>query len=351
MSPPRKTTTARRSPAAGGSGKALGWRQARPGPVVLVTGPESLLVDRATRRVQAAVRADHHQVEMTTLSAIGYEPGTLGMLASPSLFEEHRVITVNGLAEAADAAVADVIGYLSDPQADVVLILQHGGGVKARKVVDAAKAVPGAVWVDCPAIKRDTDLLAFAGEEFADHARVISTRAAHLLVDAFGSDLRELASCCAQLIADVRGDVDVDDVRLYYGGRAEASGFEVADALVARDAGRALLTLRQALDSGVDPIPMLAAIAAKLRTLAKVSVASGGSAEVGRELGMPPWMVDSARRQLRAWNPTDLAAVIVAVAAADVALKGGVLIGGLVRERTEDPVYTMERLVLSACRR
>ncbi len=324
------------------------WKQAKAAPVVLITGPESLFVDRATASVLAQVRAEHGEVEATRIEAVSYEPGTLTRLASPSLFEERRVITMVGLAEANEAAVTEVLAYLADPQDDVVLIVCHGGGVRAKKVVDAAKKVAG-VWIDCPALKRDTELLGLVADEFTRAGRKISSKAAQLLVDAFGSDVRELASSCAQLLADVVGDVDVEHVRRYYGGRAEASGFEVADAVVARDAGRALLTLRQALDSGVDPIPMLAAIAMKLRALAKVSVAQGPGGQVAKELGMPPWMVDQAKRQLRAWTPEALANAIVDVAAADVAMKGGVEVGGQVRGRTEDPVYTMERVVLRAC--
>ncbi len=336
-------------PRARSSSSAKSWKQAKPAEVVLITGPEGLLVDRAVARVQSAVRGKHAEVEVTRVEANSYEPGTLARLASPSLFEEPRVVTVVGLSEANELATKDVLGYLSAPEPDVVLILCHGGGNRAKKVVDTAKTVPGALWVDCPAIKRDNDLLSFVAAEFADAGRTISTRGAQLLVDAFGSDLRELAASCAQLIADIPGDVDVEDVKRYHGGRAEASGFEVADAVVSRDAGRALLTLRQALDSGVDPIPLLAAIAMKIRSLAKVSVANGPSGQVAKELGMPPWMVDQARRQLRAWNPDDLAAVIVEIAAADVALKGGVEIADKIYGRTADPIYTMERLVATAC--
>lgn len=325
------------------------WKQAAPAPVVVITGAEGLFVERAVSRILKLATAEHDQIEATQVEAASYETGTLARLASPSLFEEHRVITVVGLAEANDAAATDILEYLRNPQPDVVLVVCHGGGNKAKKVIEAAKAAPGALWIDCPVLKKDVELLALVADEFAAAGRTISTKGAQLLVDAFGSDVRELASSCAQLIADVTTDVDVEDVRRYYGGRAEASGFEVADALVARDAGRALLTLRQAVDSGVDPIPMVAAIAMKLRQLAKVSVASGPSGQVAKELGMPPWMIDSAKRQLRAWNPEALAAAIVEVAAADVALKGGVEVGGRVSGGTADAVFTMERLVLRAC--
>lgn len=347
MAPPTKRAPAKKTAARGP--KARTWEEAKPGPVVVVTGPESLLADRATARVVQAVREEHTQVEVTTIEAAGYESGALPILASPSLFEEHRVVVMAGMAEANEAAVNDVLAYYEDPQPDLVLIVKHGGGVRAKKVVDEAKNVPGVVVVDCPAVKRANDQLGFLSREFERADRRITAPAAHLLVEALGSDLRELAAAASQLMSDVAGTLDVDDVRRYYGGRAETSGFEVADALVARDRAQATLKLRQALDSGVDPIPLLAAIAAKLRTLAKVSVASGSGGQAAKELGLPPWMVDQARRSLKNWTPNELAAVIMEVADADVALKGGVQVGARVIGGSQDPVYTLERVVARAC--
>lgn len=324
---------------------ARGWRQSTTAPVVVVTGPESLLADRAVDLAVAAARARHQPVEVSQLDAAGYEAGDLAVLASPSLFEEHRLIVVRGLGEASDAAITDALDYLRDPQDDVVLVLQHGGGPKARKLLDTAKATAGAVWVDCPAMKRDAELASFVGGEFADARRTISSRGAQALVDAFGSDVRELASACAALISDLDGDIDVEQVPAYH-ERVEATGFEVADAVVARDRGAALLQLRRALDVGVDPIPLVAAVAMKLRSLAKVASASGRGPQLARDLGMAPWMVDNARRDLRRWNPVDLRDAIVAVAEVDVALKGGVMVGGQSRGRSEDHVYMLEQLVL-----
>ncbi len=334
--------TARRA----GAGAGQSWRQAAAAPVVVVTGPEGLLADRAVERVLASARQQHAELEVSRLDCSVYEAGALAVLASPSLFEEHRVVVLSCLAEAQDAAVIECLSYLEDPQHDVILVLQHGGGPKGRKLLDAAKAVDGALWVECPAVKKDTDLVTFVGGEFAAAHRRISPRAAQMLVDALGSDLRELASACSQLLADVEKDIDVEHVRRYHGGRSEASGFEVADAVVARDCGRALLMLRRALDTGVDPIPLVAAIAMKLRGMAKVSVALGRGPEVAKELGMAPWIVDNARRDLRAWTPDDLRDAVIAIAEVDVALKGGVMVGGFSRGRSEDHVYTLEKLVL-----
>ena len=138
--------------------------------------------------------------------------------------------------------------------------------------------------------------------------------------------------------------VELDVVERYYGGRVEATGFKVADAAIAGQTDQALGLLRHALGSGVDPVPIVAVLALGLRSLAKVSTAgSMRSADVARDLGMAPWQVDKARRQLRGWSPQGLALAIEAVAAADLAVKGGLPIKG---RRAGDPVYAVEKAVL-----
>jgi len=130
----------------------------------------------------------------------------------------------------------------------------------------------------------------------------------------------------------------------YYGGRVEATGFKVADSAIAGETDRALAMLRHALASGVDPVPIVAVLAMGLRSLAKVSaVGSARAADIARELSMAPWQVDKARKQLRCWSGPGLAAAIEAVAAADLAVKGGLPVRG---RRAGDPVYAVEKAVL-----
>jgi DNA polymerase-3 subunit delta len=74
------------------------------------------------------------------------------------------------------------------------------------------------------------------------------------LIDALGSDLREIASACAQLAADTTGVIDQSVVARYYRGRAEASGFSVADRAVEGRLADALELLRWALAVGVAPV-------------------------------------------------------------------------------------------------
>jgi len=63
----------------------------------------------------------------------------------------------------------------------------------------------------------------------------------------------------------------------------------------------------------------------------------GRSADLASALGMAPWQVDRARRDLNGWSEDGLAAAVIALAEADTAVKGG----------GRDPVYAVERAVLT----
>ena len=311
---------------------------AAPGPVplTLVTGPEALLRDRAVAAAVAAVRVADPEAEVHDLSAVGLEPGRVTGLASPSLFGGTAVIVVRDVADAAEAITDELKTVLADPGDDVVLVLVHPGGVKGKSLLDSARAA-GAVVVDCKLVKWESDKVAFVQAEFKAAGRRVAPAAAVALVDALGSDLRELANACAQLVADTEGTVDRAVVERYHAGRIEVTGFKVADAAVEGRYEEALRLLRHALATGSDPVPVNAAFAMGLRTLAKVGGASRTARpdDVVRDLGLAPFQVKKARGQLAGWSPDGVAAAIVAVARADEQIKGG----------GTDPVYALERAV------
>jgi DNA polymerase-3 subunit delta len=319
----------------------------------LVQGPESLLAERAVSEIVAAARAADSSTQVVQVPSEGYTRGDLTVHTSPSLFGERKVVVLTSLEDADDDLVTDAKAAVAAPEPDVVLVLRHAGGNRGKSLLDAAKKA-GAQLHDCAAVKSDKDKATFVVHEFRRQRRAVTEEAVQALVDALGQDLRELASACQQLIADTAAPdakprdlpaVDVGVVEQYYGGRVEVTGFKVADAAIAGQTGEALALLRHALASGVDPVPLVAVLGTGLRSLAKVSAVGGArSADVARELAMAPWQVDKARRQLRGWTPDGLAAAIEAVAAADLAVKGGLPVPG---RRAEDPVYAVERAVLT----
>jgi DNA polymerase-3 subunit delta len=307
-----------------------------PAPVVLLAGSEEHLADRALTALTTRMRDLDPTFERTDVSAAGYQKGQLATWTSPSLFDERSLVLVDGVDAASDAFVEDALEYLTGPVETVVLVLRHRGGNRAKRVLDAAREVDGVAEVSCQPLKRDQEKVDFVLADVRRARRRIDLDAARALVAALGSDLGELAAAVDQLLTDTDGTVTEDAVHRYHGGRREATGFEVADAAVEGRTGQALVLVRHAAATGVPPVLVVAALAARLRQLAKVAAAGRGrSADVARDLGMAPWLIDRARRDLQHLSPDGLGEGILAVAAADHAVKGG----------GADPQHALEKAV------
>ena len=312
--------------------------QHRVPPYVLVAGPESLLAERALDHVIDELRVTHPDLEVIRVYSATYQAGELVVHASPSLFGGARCIVVHDLDEAPDDLQTDLLSLLGvEPEPDQYLVVLHRSGARGKRVLDALRGA-GARVLDAPAVKTDRDKTEFTAHEFRRARRKATGEAVHALVEAVGKDLRELAAACQQLVDDTTGVIDEQVVLTYHGGKVEATGFRVADATMAGDAGEALRLLRHAIAVGVDPVPIVAVLAQQVRQLIKVgSAGRGRSADVAREVGLAPWQVDKARRALGGWSADALAVCVHAVAAADFEVKGG----------GRDPVYAVERCVLT----
>jgi DNA polymerase-3 subunit delta len=306
-------------------------------PLVLVAGPETVIAERAVAATIDELRHVAPELEVIRLSAAGYEAGSLALHASPSLFGGEKCLVVEDLDEAPDELQEDLLALLESPEPDLTLVVTHKSGQRGKKVLDALKRGQARV-IEAPAIKSDRDKTDFAMHEFRRAGRKATPDAVRALIEAVGRDVRELAAACHQLVADTTGVIDEGLVARYHGGKVEATGFRVADAAVAGNAGEALRLLRHAIATGVDPVPIVAVLAQQLRQLVKVGAAGRGrSADVARDLGLAPWQVDKARRALTGWGPEGLAHAIQAVALADFEVKGG----------GRDPVYAVERAILT----
>lgn len=307
--------------------------------LTLIQGGESVLADRAI----AALIASRPAATTTQLDCGEIELGAITDALAPSLFGEDRTIVLREIQELAQELQEEITEYLTNPDESVHLVLWHKGGVKGKALLDKVKKLKPEI-IQVEAIKKDGDKAQFVHDEFARAGRKITVDAVQALVDALGSDLRELSGAASQLAADTAANktIDVDDVEKFQRGRVETTGFDVADATLDGKTDFALITLRQALTSGVDPVLITSALASSIRTLAKVSGASRGvkSFDLASSLGLPPWQIDKARRQLQGWNPATLSAAVVALAQADADIKGA----------AADPGYALERCILEIAR-
>ncbi|MFE3449168.1 DNA polymerase III subunit delta [Nonomuraea sp. NPDC059194] len=301
--------------------------------VTLVVGDEELLAERAVGVVVGAARAQDAGAEVHDLVGGKVEPGELTRLTSPSLFGDRSVVVIRSAQDLSKDTIAEIVAYAKNPADDAVLVLVHPGGVKGKALIDGIKKTKADI-VTVTKLTKPAERLDFMKSEFKRAGRAITGEAAQALLDAVGNDLRELAAACSQLMFDTEAkSVDLNAVARYHKGRAEVSGFTVADSAVEGRLADALEQVRWALGTGVAPVLLVSALARSLRSLAKVGGA--GRNVQPAQLGMAPWQVNNAKRQLRGWGPEGLSAALMAVADADEQVKGG----------GADPAYALEHAI------
>ena len=305
--------------------------------VVLVLGEEELLVTRAVADTVAAARAADPAVEVRELEAAARSGGEVAELLSPSLFGGTRVVVVVRGQDARKDLVAALLAYAVSPDPEVTLVVTHAGGAKGKPLADGLREA-GASVVAAGKLTRHRDRVEFVRVEVRRLGGRCADEAAEALLAAVGNDLRELAAACSQLVADTGGRIEPETVARYYRGRAEVSGFTVADATMVGDVAGALESLRWALQVGVPVVPIADALADGVRTVARVASAGRGNAyQLASRLGLPPWKVERGQRQARGWTPEGLVAAMQVTAECNAQVKGA----------GEDSGYALERAVLA----
>jgi DNA polymerase-3 subunit delta len=304
--------------------------------VTLIVGEEELLAERAIGDIVRGSRANDPEVEIVELSPATMEPGRLAELTSPSLFGGGKVLVVRSAQDLGKDLAAELTAYVKNPADDIVVAIVHAGGAKGKALLDALGKT-GARKITCAKITRPSDRIGFVRAEVRRAGGSITDGAARALLDAVGTDLRELASACSQLVFDTPGGIDDAAVARYYRGRAEVTGFAVADRAVEGKLAEALEQLRWALVTGVAPVLITSALAQGIRSLAKVGSAPRGlrGAALTKELGMPAWKIDRVRGQLRGWTPDGVAQALSVAAETDAQVKGG----------ATDAAYALEKAV------
>lgn len=307
--------------------------------IYLLLGSESALADRALTKITAELKDEN--AEVTTLFAGDVSVGEISDALSPSLFSERRALILRDLQDLIEDAKIEITRYLEQTDPTLTLVLVHKGGVKGKALLDQIKKVKPEL-ISCDPLKKESEKEEFVKNLFLDLGRKASPAAISALVNATGTDLRELSASVSQLAADSpAGVIDESHVNKYHQGKIETTGFDVADKVMDGNFAESLLTLRHALTTGTDPVMITSAIASSLRGIAKVSGTNRAqkSFELAGELGMAPWQIDKARRQLNGWNANTLTAAVEAIAKCDAQVKGG----------SSDPIYALEQALSRIC--
>jgi DNA polymerase-3 subunit delta len=306
-------------------------------PLTLVVGEEDLLVSRAVSAVVRAARARNPETDVSDLDASGLLPEDLVEVFSPSLFGDERVVVVRGCQDLAKETAAELLAYAGDPVPEICLVLLHAGGAKGKALLTQITALKPRR-VEAAKVTKAGERRDLVRAELRADGRQVAEDAVTTLIDAVGNDLRELCAAAGQLLSDTEGPITADVVRLYYRGRAESSGFMIADKALEGDLAGAVELLRWGQATGLAPVLVTSALASGIRAIAQVASAGRAPAhQLAAQLGMPPWKVEKTQRQVRGWRPEGISAAMQAVALADGEVKGA----------AADAGYAVEKAVLS----
>jgi DNA polymerase-3 subunit delta len=292
-------------------------------PLHLVLGDEELLIERAVAAVLVGVRRQvgSHDIGVDRLRAGDVDAAELAELLSPSLFADERVVVLDAAGEAGRDAAELIASTATDMPPGTVLVVVHSGGGRAKALAGQLREL-GAQVHPCARITKPGERADFVRAEFAELRVKVDEATVTALLDAVGSDIRELASACSQLVADTGGHVDAAAVRRYHSGKAEVKGFDIADKAVVGNVAGATEALRWAMIRGEPHVVLADALAEAMHTIARVGPLSGNPYHLAGDLGLPRWRVQKAQKQARYWSRDTVAAAMKLVAELNADVKG-----------------------------
>jgi len=289
----------------------------------LLFGEETYLVERALallRRRLAGERAG--AVRTLWGDQQGEEvPGAIAELGAPTLFGATYVLVVrhaDALGEDVQARVLEALPALGSGGSLILVAraadqrrklfaacLRAGAGFGFPLLADVRVA---ATWVVRLARERGYEIAPAAVEE---------------VVERSGRDVGILAGELDKLALHVGAGrrIDVAHVRAVVAGVRGHEVQEFTDRLARGDVAGAARILRLLLAEGEPPIRLVAFVAANLRRalqVAELVEAGAGADEIGRRLGMPPWLV---KRNLGRGRTKDLVRALLVLRRLDLRLK------------------------------
>lgn len=310
------------------------WNQVEIAPLVLVTGNESYLASRAIAGIKSKLRDQYPDLEVTEIADGEYSPGLLFTVAAPSLFAEPRLVIINS---ASEGLLEDLTQILVEPVENCTVVVRLPNAVGHNGKVKTAIA-PKSLVVLCEELKKDAEKADFVKSELQALGKKIDAAGLKALLAAFNQDLAELGGACSQLATSTAATITLDIVEQTFQGRVETNAFKIADAALAGNAAEAIRLFRHGFTTGIDPVALSAALTMKIRQLARLF--NDRNASPGA-LGMQPWQLEKARRELSGWEESQLIKLVQLAAQTDADVKGA----------SRDPGFSIEKLLFAMARK
>ncbi|MFZ2446937.1 MAG: DNA polymerase III subunit delta [Syntrophobacteraceae bacterium] len=312
-------------------------------PVYLFIGDSALRADEAWKRLVAATASraagksggERVQARDTSAGQVIERLSTMPMFGGKKLLMVERV----------DAWGKEDRGALESflpripPSACLVVTAPGRKGIEGlAKAVDARG---GIIEFRAPAEK---DAPRWLVERAREKGKVLSFRAAYVLVEMTGADLSSLLSELEKICTFVgeRTEIEAEDIEAAATSQRISSTFELLDQIRARQAGKAVKSLRSLVLSGEPPLKVLASLAWQIRMLWQVKDGLGrgvSETELAAKLKRRPFAVRKASEQAARFSESDLRAFLEAIRQADVDIKS----------TGSPPELVLEALLLDLC--
>jgi len=275
-------------------------------PVVLLLGDETVARRKAEQAVVSAVFGDAPpSFNLATFTAADGAERAVEVSRTVPMMAKHRVVIVREMEVAGVELLDELLAYVQKPNPSTVLVLNGVKNSPAVGGVDRGRRLEAAI-KKVGRVERfktgDKDPVRFAMSVAEEAGRKLDHGAARLLVELVGSDLARIQTEMGKVIAYSDGDarIDATAVEAVCSLVAEAAIWDLTDAVVRRDADKALAVAHRMLETGESVHRLLAMIAWQMRqliTLQDCMRRRVNPKEAG--IRMPRFKLDAAERALR----------------------------------------------------
>lgn len=312
-------------------------------PVYLFVGGAAFLMEEAWKKLLSnLLPMEGKNFNGERVQARETEAGeVIERLATTPMFGGRRLIMVDNVDAwgKGDRAAMEAFVQRIPPSACLVMTAPDRKNIEglAKAVETKGKVVP----FRSPGDKEALRWLIERGKQFG---KILSHRAAFLLVEMVGGDFHTLASELDKICTFVgeRDQIETEDILEAASSQRSFSAFDMLDHLKAQQADKALRSLRSLILSGELPLKILSTLAWQIRMVWQVKdgLRQGISeAELAARLRSHPFVVKKAREQAVRFSDADLYRVIDAIAQTDIAIKS----------TATPPELLLEELVLDLC--
>ncbi len=226
---------------------------------------------------------------------------TLPFMAEKRLVIVREHPAISGRAEAEER----LVNYIPNVPESCVLIFYHRGKADARKKLFGAIKKRGGI-VSFAQLT-DAELNAWVVKTFQKLGKAISPQVASMLTFTVGTDtalLHTEIEKIASLVGD-RRDITENDVHAVATRSVECTVFEMVDAVIAGQQGKAFGLLRDMLTTGSDRLGILAMLLRQFRLMQHIKIMQfekRSPAEIKQNLGIAPFAAERCMRQAQGYS-------------------------------------------------